>query len=185
MTLSRHCLIACLAVVTSLPLHAAERAIDVSKSTVSAVFTQIGVPVEAPFTRFSGTVDHDPAKPADARATLVIDTASFDIGDDDYNAEVRKPEWFDSTRFPKATFTATGLVPAAGGAFEATGTLNLKGRSVNLKAPVAIRTGAGGTVYSGTATISRKAFGIGDPSWEDTVEDAVRITFTITVPAAP
>lgn len=185
MTLQRRILTACLAFAACSPLHAAERAIDVSKSTISAVFTQIGVPVKAPFTRFRGTVDHDPAKPQDARATLVIDTASFDIGDDDYNAEVRKPEWFDSAKHPMATFTAVGLEPTPGGTFEAAGKLTLKGRTVDLKAPVTIKPVAGGRVYSGTATISRKAFGIGDPAWEDTVEDAVRITFSITVPTAP
>ena len=163
---------------------AAERAIDPSKSTISAVFTQIGVPVEAPFTKFTGRVDHDPAKPAEAKAVLEIDTASFDIGDDDYNAEVRKPEWFDTAKFPKATFTASGLKPAANGSFEAAGMLTLKGRTVDLKAPVTIKPEAGGSRYSGVVTMSRKAFGIGDPAWEDTVEDTVRIKFQIFVPAA-
>ena len=170
---------------TVLPLQAADRAIDPAKSTITAVFTQMGVPVEAPFRKFSGRVDHDPAKPAEAKATLVIDTASFDIGDDDYNAEVRKAEWFDSARHPQATFTASGLKAVAGGGFEASGRLVLKGRAVDLKAPVTIRPVTGGQTYSGTATISRKAFGIGDPAWDDTVEDTVRIRFTITVSAAP
>lgn len=165
-------------------LFAAERAIDPSKSTITAVFTQIGVPVEAPFTKFTGRVDHDPAKPAEATAVLDIDTASFDIGDDDYNAEVRKPEWFDSAKFPKATFTASGLKPGANGSFDATGRLTLKGRSAELKAPVTIKPEAGGTRYSGVVTMSRKAFGIGDPAWDGTVEDPVRIKFQIFVPAA-
>lgn len=175
----------CLLLAASLPLHAAERAIDPAKSTISAVFTQIAVPVEAPFRKFSGSVDHDPARPAEARATLVIDTASLDIGDDDYNAEVRKPEWFDSARFPKATFTAAGLKALPGGALEASGTLVLKGRQMPLKVPMTVRPVAGGRVYSGTLTISRKAFGIGDPAWDDTVEDPVSIKFSITVPGTP
>lgn len=165
-------------------LIAAERAIDPAKSMISAVFTQIGVPVEAPFTRFTGKVDHDPARPAEARAVLDIDTGSFDIGDDDYNAEVRKAEWFDTAKFPKATFTAAGLKPAANGGFEATGKLSLKGRTVELKVPVTIKPEAGGSLYSGRLSISRKAFGIGDPAWEDTVEDTVTIKFRVFVAAA-
>jgi polyisoprenoid-binding protein YceI len=176
--------LAALLLTASSSLFAAERAIDPAKSTISAVFTQIGVPVEAPFTKFIGRVDHDPAKPADAKAVLDIDTASFDIGDDDYNAEVRKPEWFDTAKFPKATFTASGLKPAANGSFEATGKLSLKGRTVELKAPVTVKADAGGASYSGSLSISRKAFGIGDPAWEDTVEDTVKIKFRIFVPAA-
>lgn len=165
-------------------LLAAERAIDPSKSSISAVFTQMGVPVEAPFTRFTGRVDHDPAKPAEARAVVEIDTASFDIGDDDYNAEVRKPEWFDTARYPKASFVANGLKPTAGGSYEAVGKLSLKGRVAELKAPVAIKAEASGNRYSGVVVMSRKAFGVGDPAWQDTVEDPVKIKFQIFVPAA-
>ena len=179
-----HAAFAAALLIASGSLFAAERAIDPAKSTISAVFTQIGVPVEAPFTKFTGKVAHDPAKPADAKAVLDIDTASFDIGDDDYNAEVRKPEWFDTAKFPKATFTAIGLKPGANGSFEASGKLSLKGKSVDLKVPVTIKPQTGGSSYSGAVSISRKAFGIGDPAWEGTVEDTVTIKFRIFVAAA-
>jgi len=184
MTVPISAAVAALLLVTSGHLLAAERAIDPAKSSISAVFTQMGVPVEAPFTRFSGRVDHDPAKPADARAVLEIDTTSFDIGDDDYNAEVRKPEWFDSGRYPKASFAASGLKPVGNGSFEAAGKLSLKGRTADLKAPVTIKAETGGSRYSGVVSLSRKTFGIGDPAWDGTVEDPVKIKFQIFVPAA-
>ncbi|WP_022975334.1 YceI family protein [Nevskia ramosa] len=163
---------------------AAERAIDAAKSSISAEFTQMSVPVNAPFKKFSGGVDLDPAKPAEARAHFDIDTASFDIGDDDYNAEVRKPEWFDTAKFPKASFVASGLKPTTPGNFEASGKLSLKGKTVELKVPVTTKTEGGMTTYSGAVSISRKAFAIGSPSWDDTVEDTVKIRFRIAVPAA-
>lgn len=164
---------------------AAERALDLAKSSLTAEFTQIGVPVTAPFRKFSGGVDHDATKPAEAQAHIEIDTASFDIGDDDYNAEVRKPEWFDSSKYPKASFVASGLKPAGSGSFEASGKLSLKGKTVDLKLPVTVRTEAGFSVYSGNVAISRKAFGIGGAGWDDTVEDTVKIRFRIAVPSAP
>lgn len=177
-------LVALLGPAIAISATAAERAIDTAKSSISAEFTQIGVPVEAPFKKFTGSVDYDPAKPAEARARFEIDTASFDIGDDDYNAEVRKPEWFDTGKYPKASFTATGLKPAAGGSFEASGKLSLKGRTVDLKVPVTVKTDAGLALYSGTVSLSRKAFAIGSAGWDDTVEDTVKIRFRIAVPSA-
>src|SRR5579863_10432969 len=93
----------------------ADSAIDAHKSSLSARFTQEKVPVDASFTRFSGSIAFDPAQPAQAHAHLDIDTASFDLGDEDYNSEVRKPAWFDCAHFPKASFDATGLKPLGGG----------------------------------------------------------------------
>lgn len=176
-------LVALMGLVSAPAGFAAERAIDATKSSISAEFTQIGVPVNAPFKKFSGSVDLDPAKSAEARAHFDIDTASFDIGDDDYNAEVRKPEWFDSAKFPKASFVASGLKPTTPGNFEASGKLSLKGKTVELKVPVTAKTEAGLTTYSGTVSISRKAFAIGGAGWDDTVEDTVKIRFRIAVPA--
>lgn len=166
------------------PAFAIERSVDMAASSISARFTQIGVPVDAPFRKFSASVDHDPAKPAEARARIEIDTASFDIGDDDYNAEVRKPEWFDSARYPKANFVAAGLKPNGAGSFEASGKLSLKGRTIDLRLPVSLKSEGGLNIYSGSVSISRKAFGIGGSGWDDTVEDAVKISFRLVVPAA-
>lgn len=166
------------------PAFAIERSVDMAASSISARFTQIGVPVDAPFRKFSASVDHDPAKPAEARARIEIDTASFDIGDDDYNAEVRKPEWFDSARHPKANFVAAGLKPNGAGSFEASGKLSLKGRTIDLRLPVSLKSEGGLNIYSGSVSISRKAFGIGGSGWDDTVEDAVKISFRLVVPAA-
>lgn len=157
--------------------------VDAGKSQLLATFTQMSVPVDGEFRKFSGQVSYDAATPDAAHAELIVDTASFDIGDDDYNAEVRKAEWFDSARHPNAVFKATGLARTAKG-YEARGTLTLKGRQQALTAPITIEPGPNATTYRGTLPISRKAFAIGDPVWEDTVEDTVQIRYTIVVPKA-
>jgi polyisoprenoid-binding protein YceI len=76
--------------------------VDVGQSRITATFTQMNVPVDGRFTRFSGGVNYDAANVAGSSAELSIETASFDIGDEEYNAEVRKKEWFDSTAHPTA-----------------------------------------------------------------------------------
>ena len=162
---------------------AADTPINAARSSVTATFTQEGVAVEDPFKSFRGSVDFDPAQPAQAKAHIEIDTASFDLGDEDYNAEVRKPAWFDSARFPKATFDASGLKALGGDQYQASGTLNLKGKSQALTIPVSLKSGPDGTSFDGKVSFSRAAFNIGDAQWKDAVADTVTVKFHIVVVA--
>ena len=57
--------------------------IDTAKSTVSAVFKQIGVAVESRFMKFGAQIDFDAASPDASKASVDIDIASFDLGDPD------------------------------------------------------------------------------------------------------
>ena len=65
-------------------------------ASVTATFRQQGVAVENPFTRFSGKISYDAKNVATATAVIEVETASLDIGDPGYNAEVAKKSWFDS-----------------------------------------------------------------------------------------
>lgn len=148
-----------------------------TKSTLTATFRQEGVPVEAPFTRFSGQIEYDARNPAAAGATIEVDMSSLDIGDPAYNDEVAKKSWFDSKTYPKAVFKSTSTRALAANRFEATGQLTLKGHAVPLTVPVTASATAAGTAFDGSFQISRKAFGIGDPTWESVLEDKVTVKF--------
>lgn len=159
------------------------RPVDPGSSRVVATFKQMNVPVEGRFGRFSGTVSYDPANPAAASAELLIDTSSFDIGDEEYNAEVRKAEWFDSKAHPQASFKSTAVRSLGADRFEAEGQLSLKGRTQAVKATVSVSSDAKGQRFEGELPLSRKAFGIGDPDWDEVLEDTVRVKFVISTPA--
>ena len=108
---------------------AATLKIDSAKSSVSAVFKQMGVPVEAKFTRFTAQVSFDAAKLQESKASVEIDIPSFDLGDADYNREVQKKEWFNGSQFPKASFTSTRIQSAGPGKLEVSGKLTKIGRA--------------------------------------------------------
>ncbi|MES2886147.1 MAG: YceI family protein [Pseudomonadota bacterium] len=156
--------------------------IDAGKSKVAATFRQMNVPVEGVFTKAGGSILFDPAKPQAATASIQIDTASFDLGMDDYNAEVRKKEWFDSAAFPQASFVSTSFKALGADRYQASGKLSLKGRSIEVTLPVSVKCGAAATVFSGTLPLSRKAFNIGDAEWNAVVDDNVKVTFSIVQP---
>lgn len=165
------------AMMVTLSTLAADSGIDVAKSTLIATFKQEGVPVDSPFKRFSGRIVYDPANVAGASASLDVETGSLDIGDEAYNAEVRKKEWFDSATYPKATFRSTAIKAGAAGKFEATGALTVKGRVLTVTVPVTVQKLGAVNAFDGTLIISRKAFGIGDPIWNDVVDDKVSVRF--------
>lgn len=170
-----------LAVVCSFTAFAAPLKVDATKSTVSAVFKQMNVPVEAKFKQFNASIDYDAAKPEAGKAHIEIDLPSFDLGDPDYNREVQKREWFNGVQFPKASFVSTAIKPAAAGKLDVTGKLTIKGKTMDVRFALVVKKEASAQVFEGTLPISRLAFNIGEGEWKDTsmVADEVLIKFRV------
>lgn len=162
-------------------LHAAPLQIDLSKSTVSATFKQMNVPVDANFTKFSAMIDFDANKLDAAKASIDIHIPSFDLGDPDYNHEVQKKEWFNGSQFPKASFVSSKLKSLAVGKFEVSGKLTIKGRTADVTFPLTLKKEGSAQIFEGNLPIRRLAFSIGDGEWKDTsiVADEVIIKFRI------
>ena len=160
---------------------AATLKIDPAKSTVSATFRQMGVPVEAKFNRFSAQVEYDASKPENAKASVDIEVASFDLGDPDYNSEVRKKEWFHAAQFPKASFISTKIRAAGPGKLDVSGKLTLKGKTADVSFPLTVKKEGNAQLFEGNLPIRRLAFGIGEGEWKDTsiVADEVIIKFRV------
>ena len=180
MNLTRGPLLASLLAVT-MAAGAAPLKTDTAKSSITATFKQMNVPVEAKFRTFSAQLDYDPAKLDAARASVDITTASLDLGDPDMNSEVAKKDWFNSAQFPKATFVSSAIKPAGPGKLNVTGKLTIKGKSANVSFPLAVRTEGGKQLFEGALPIRRLAYNIGDGEWKDTsmVADEVVIRFRV------
>ncbi|WP_322063027.1 YceI family protein [Paraburkholderia sp. J63] len=163
----------------------ADAAGEAAKSSVSAVFKQMNVPVEGRFNRFNADVHFDPANAAASSAKLDVDVASFDLGSPDYNKEVAGDEWFDASHFPHATFVSTQIKPAANGAWTVAGKLTIKGKTTDVVVPVQYHKDGANQVFDGALPIKRLAYGIGSGEWKDTsiVADDVQIKFHIVTAA--
>jgi polyisoprenoid-binding protein YceI len=157
---------------------AADRLID-PKSTLSATFTVEKVPVESPFHKFTGHIDYDPANPAASKGSLEVQTASMDIGSPDYNEEVQGKKWFDAAHFPKGTFVSTAVLAKGPGKLQATGNLTLKGKTAPITVLITVSKAGALTQFDGAFDISRKAYGIDDPQWNDVLEDNVKVKFRL------
>jgi polyisoprenoid-binding protein YceI len=156
---------------------AAEAGLDAAHSTLVATFRQEGVPVDAPFRQFSGRISYDAAHPEKTTAAIDVTTASIDLGSPAYSGEMAKPAWFDSAKFPQASFRSTAVRASAANQLEATGTLTLKGKSLPVTVVIVVGASGAQPVFDGSYTLSRKAFGIGDADWDSVLEDKVVVRF--------
>jgi len=158
---------------------------DQSRITFTA--KQMNVPVNGKFGKFSAQLAFDPAKPEAGRAQIDIDLNSIDAGSDEANEEVKRKAWFDTLNFPTARFVSTAIKSLGTDRYEAQGKLSIKGRNLDITAPIFFKPeGAGGRI-EGSFTIKRLAYGIGDGEWADTatVANEVVVKFSLFVVAAP
>ena len=156
-------------------------AIDPAKSEIKYVSKQMNVPVEGRFRKFDAKLDFDPARPAAAKAEIDVDLNSIDTGSTEADTEVKSKGWFNIAMFPTAKFVATSVKPAGAGRFEVTGKLTIKGKGVDVTAPVAVKQEGGSTVFEGGFTLLRMQYGIGEGVWSDTdtVANEVQVRFRL------
>ena len=138
------------------------------QSEVSFTSRQMGVPVDGKFTRFAAPVmDFNPKNPAASKMSITVDLASVSIGTKETEAELSKPGWFDTGKFPQATFTANAVKALGGNRFEVTGNLAIKGASRPVTLPVTLTQAGDVTTASGSFLLKRLDFKIGDGEWND------------------
>lgn len=182
------CLPLAAALLLAAPVHAAEWSVDAAKSRLGFVGSQGGSPFEGRFDRWSARIDYDPANPAAARVTVDIDMASARTGDAQKDQSLPGPDWFDAKGFPKARFEAAGFVPKGGAAFEAPGTLTIRGIGKAVTLPFTLEVAAGGKARAkGRLDLIRTDYGIGQGEWKsgDMVALQVAVVFDLEAAAKP
>ncbi|MFZ2163776.1 MAG: YceI family protein [Sideroxyarcus sp.] len=158
-----------------------------NESTVTFGYKQMGVALDGNFNKFSARLAFDPAKFAKSQALIEIDVASIDTGSSEGNEEVVGKQWFNAKTFPTASFVATGLKSLGGNRFEASGKLSIKGRTLDVIAPVTFQSAGNKGQFDGAFTIKRLDYAIGEGAWTDvdTVANEIQIRFHLVVTAAP
>lgn len=137
-------------------------------SEISFTTRQMGVPVEGRFTRFAAQVALDPKKPETGRVNFTVETGSARFGSAELDAEVPKPIWLAAARFPQASFTSRSVRAAGPGRFEVAGDLTIKGATQAVTVPVQVAPAGAGHVATGSFTLKRLDFRIGEGEWTDT-----------------
>ncbi len=158
-----------------------------AQSEIGFSTRQMGVPVQGKFGSFTASIALDPKKPEAGSVAFSIDTASARFGTAELDAEVGKPEWLGAAKFPKASFQSTAIKAAGPGKFEVLGKLTIKGNVRELTVPVQVAQAGGQSTATGSFTIKRLQFKVGEGDWTDTslLADEVAVRFKLVLTGLP
>lgn len=174
------------ALALALPLHAVSAAtldaVQLDKSKIGFNYKQMGVAMDGHFAKFTAALNFDPAKPEQAKASIEVDLASVDAGSGEADQEVAGKSWFNTAAFPKAVFLAQHIKQIAPNQYEVLGTLSIKGRSRDIKSAAKLSPQGKSSVLSGSFTLQRADFAIGEGMWSkfDVVANDIQVNFQLT-----
>ncbi len=104
--------------------------------------------LEGRFNHFSGDFSYDEANPSNNQVKVDIDVSSIDTNHAERDKHLRDDRFFDTARFPKATFVSTKWVDDGNGKATVKGKFTLRGITKNINIDVS-QVGAGKDPWGG------------------------------------
>jgi polyisoprenoid-binding protein YceI len=148
---------------------ASAQGVLIDRSEIRFVGRESRGAVEGTFRKWKANVDFRPKELAKSKADFEIELASIDLANEETEAEVRRPAWFDTAKFPVARFTSRAMKDLGGDRYEIAGRLSIKGVTRDVVIPMVLRKdAAGNSVAEGLLAFNRLDFRIGDGLWADT-----------------
>ncbi len=114
------------------------------------------------FQKFEGTISLVDGKPEKSRVAVDIDTASVTTDADGLADHLKTADFFEVTKYPKASFVSSTITPNADkpGTYTVSGTLELHGVKKNISFPATITVKPDSVSVESEFAINRKDFGI-------------------------
>lgn len=164
--------------------------IDPAHSAITFGIKHMGIStVHGRFAIKDGVIELDPTNVADSSVTADIDVTSVDTGVAARDTDLKSPHFFETDKYPMATFKSTRIV-SAGGGYDVTGDLTLHGVTkpvtLHLDPPSKEQMGPGKKPrrgFTATTTLHRQDFGLNWngtlPSGDAMLGDDVKMEFDI------
>lgn len=151
-----------------------------SGSSLVFGFDQAGAASQGSFRKFSTTFDYDEKNLATSTLSVTVQTDSVDTQDGDRDTTLKSPDLLDTGRFPTATYAARSLEQTAGGV-QAVGRLTLRGVTKDLRIPLTIKRTPAGLELSGSTSLKRLDYGVGQGEWKatDSVGNEIKLTYKV------
>jgi polyisoprenoid-binding protein YceI len=164
--------------------------LDATKSTLEFAFVQAGGQNKGRFPKLAVNFSFADDNLAASHLEVTVDVAALDTADQDRDDTLRGADLFDVATFPQARFAATQITKTAASAYEASGSLVLRGVTHALRLPITLRSateqGRRVLYMTGKTLIKRLDFGVGQGEWKSTegVDNEVNVTFNLRLVAA-
>ena len=165
----------------SVSAEAATWTIDTSKSHLGFSGSENGSPFSGRFGKFAGTIVFDPANPAAGHADVTIDTGSAATGDQQKDGALPGSDWFAVDKFPQAHFVATSFKPNGAGAYEAVGSLTIRGVTKSMTLPFTLAITGGTAKADGSVQLIRTDFGVGQGAWSTAQYVALQVSVSFDI----
>lgn len=163
--------------------------IDPAHTNVIATWNHFGFSnPSANFGDASGTLVYDAADVGKSSVEVTLPLSGMTGFVAKFDEHLNSGDFFDSTKYPTATFKSTKVEAGAGGKLKVTGNLTIKDKTQPVVLDVTLnKAGAGPdgqprVGFDATTTVSRTAFGVGMAAPKVSDEVALRITTEATVP---
>ena len=155
--------------------------VDKAASQLGFRGSMAGAAFDGRFRRWDAKILFDPAALDKSSVTAVVDLASAATGDASRDQSLPEAEWFNTARFPRATFTANRFRALGGNRYAAIGTLTIRGVSRPATLPFQLVINGRQARMRGSLTLNRTTFGIGQGQFAgaETVAHAVQVTVAI------
>ena len=159
--------------------------IDSVHSSVGFSLRHLVSKFSSSFTKVSGAINYDAAAPEKSSVEATIEIDSVATANEKRDAHLKTPDFFDTAKFPSATFKSKSWKKTGENTFDVTGDLTIK----NVTKEVVLKTtllgtgpGQGGATLTGweaVTTIKRTDFTVGEPKFLSALGDEVTITIGI------
>ncbi|ARS34218.1 YceI family protein [Pontibacter actiniarum] len=157
-------------------LPAFAQTIDSRRSSVSFTVENMGTDyTEGKFNSIYGRVLLDPLHLAEAQIEAVVDITSLGTGMEMRDRHLHQAVFFDVETYPVATFLCDHIVRSSFG-YVATGTLEVKGRSKEIRIPFTILNHEQEQLLEGHVVLNRQDFGLGEGISPLIVGNEVRVS---------
>lgn len=148
-------------------------AIDTNHSHVGFSVRHFFSKVPGNFTKFTGSIVYDPAKPAEAKVNAEIDASSINTRNEKRDGHLKTEDFFWAEKHPTLTFESSKVTAAGEGKLKVEGNLTMRGVTKPVVLDVTYL-GAGETGngesragFEAVTKVNRKDFGI---NWNRTLD---------------
>jgi cytochrome b561/polyisoprenoid-binding protein YceI len=152
-------------------------------STLGFASAWSGQPVTGRFDRWRADVLFSPDALDRSKVTVTVDVGSVNTGDQQRDGVLPSGDWFDAPTHPQAVFTASRFEKLGSDRYLAHGTLQLRGVSKPVELPFRLTITGDQAEVSGTASLDRTAFGVGQGEFASTDQIPGKVAVTIALKA--
>ena len=153
-----------------------DSAVNSVETRVGFTAMQMGEAITGIFEQSDIVLIIDRKDSAASSLNATVKTTSVNTGDGQTDSTIVTANWFASDEFPDATFSSEQIDQAGVDGYTVTGVLTIRGVSQPISFPMAVTDGRA----SGSFTIDRKVYGVGNNGQDEFVDPSVTIQFEAT-----